>query len=668
MPRPDVEAFIDGNAKGFEKAMADIRRLTQQTARGASADFAALSSKIAGISRGVTASLAAIGIGFSLDGVRNAIKEVADIGDVSDKVGLTTDALQELRYAADKTGASTDALDRSMATFSKSIAEVATGADNDLARVLKANNVELRDQDGNLRKQIDILGDYANLIKNARTEQDQLRLATIAFGDRGGDLVNTFRGGADAIRAMRDEAHDLGLVLSNDMVASADEIDKKFQALANTVEVGLKGAIIRAAEDLENFIDKFQSFENQKSSSLDDQLAGIGKQRLDIENQIKRYQNGEQPDDGIFGTSLGQSTAGEAIQALERENEALAENERQILNVVSARRKDAEARKAAAAASPPDKPTVIPPAPKAGGAKGHRPTGDDRVADDLQAVKDRTAALEAERQALGLSFKEQQQRQIALDLEHQALKDVREEARRKGDQDWQNAQLSQKQVADIDAVSEAYAEQADQLRKATEEHELQRDVLKGGFSDLRSALQDGKLDWKDLGDIAMNALNKIVDKIVLDLVDAIDQANSAASGGGGGGILGLLTKGIGALFGGGGSGQPPIVGGDPWAGMRAKGGPVTAGQPYIVGEKRPELFVPRVSGVIVPKVPDMDRYAGEAAAPNASITYAPTITIGPNAQPGVAEQLEAVMKKQQREFTSNVARSLREMKIKGIRA
>ena len=32
---------------------------------------------------------------------------------------------------------------------------------------------------------------------------------------------------------------------------------------------------------------------------------------------------------------------------------------------------------------------------------------------------------------------------------------------------------------------------------------------------------------------------------------------------------------------------------------RASGGPVTAGRPYIVGERAPELFVPRQSGQIL---------------------------------------------------------------------
>lgn len=39
------------------------------------------------------------------------------------------------------------------------------------------------------------------------------------------------------------------------------------------------------------------------------------------------------------------------------------------------------------------------------------------------------------------------------------------------------------------------------------------------------------------------------------------------------------------------------------AGAREFGGPVTAGQSYIVGEKRPELFTPGASGVITPYVP-----------------------------------------------------------------
>ena len=46
---------------------------------------------------------------------------------------------------------------------------------------------------------------------------------------------------------------------------------------------------------------------------------------------------------------------------------------------------------------------------------------------------------------------------------------------------------------------------------------------------------------------------------------------------------------------------------------REFGGPVSAGQPYIVGERRPELFVPKVDGSILPEVPKAFDGPGDGA-------------------------------------------------------
>lgn len=296
----------------------------------------------------------------------------------------------------------------------------------------------------------------------------------------------------------------------------------------------------------------------------------------------------------------------------------------------------------------PVKPTKTP--------KTHAPkkTADDRFAEDVQAIRDRTAALRDEQAALNLSFYEQTRRKTALDLEQEALKQVREEARKKGDKDWQNAQLSPAQVKAIDDVSAAYARQADELRKAQEQYDLQKDVIKSAFDGLRSALEDGKLDWKDFGDIANSILDKIIDKIENDLVDAILQA-SGAGGGSFGSILSFLTGG-----GGGGGSDPGIISA---LGLRANGGPVTAGQPYIVGERRPELFVPNQSGTIVPRVPTITAGGSGAFAP--SVTFAPTISVqGGGGDAG--EQVTAALKKFEREFTPKVVKALKEAKTRGM--
>jgi phage-related minor tail protein len=49
--------------------------------------------------------------------------------------------------------------------------------------------------------------------------------------------------------------------------------------------------------------------------------------------------------------------------------------------------------------------------------------------------------------------------------------------------------------------------------------------------------------------------------------------------------------------------------GSTFTNRREFGGPVSKGRAYIVGEKRPELFVPNTNGIIVPQVPSMD-YSG----------------------------------------------------------
>ncbi len=46
------------------------------------------------------------------------------------------------------------------------------------------------------------------------------------------------------------------------------------------------------------------------------------------------------------------------------------------------------------------------------------------------------------------------------------------------------------------------------------------------------------------------------------------------------------------------------------------GGPVSKGRAYIVGERRPELFVPNTNGIIVPQLPSMDYSGASMAASN----------------------------------------------------
>jgi hypothetical protein len=72
------------------------------------------------------------------------------------------------------------------------------------------------------------------------------------------------------------------------------------------------------------------------------------------------------------------------------------------------------------------------------------------------------------------------------------------------------------------------------------------------------------------------------------IAGAVALVSAAFSKGGGGG--GAVSGGSGSTF----------------TNRREFGGPVSKGRAYIVGERRPELFVPNTNGVIIPQVPSMD--------------------------------------------------------------
>jgi hypothetical protein len=106
--------------------------------------------------------------------------------------------------------------------------------------------------------------------------------------------------------------------------------------------------------------------------------------------------------------------------------------------------------------------------------------------------------------------------------------------------------------------------------------------------------------------------------------------------------------------------------------FREKGGPVKKGQPYIVGEKRPEVFVPSQSGKILPQVPSaptMPNLAGIASARQSSsfsMTYAPQIDNRGASVEAVA-RLEQIQARERATFEARVVKTIRDANSKGVR-
>lgn len=173
---------------------------------------------------------------------------------------------------------------------------------------------------------------------------------------------------------------------------------------------------------------------------------------------------------------------------------------------------------------------------KAADSKTHSKTTNQQIDDDIQAIRDRTAALQAELQTVGLSYQEQEKRRVAIDLEQAALAKLRDEAIKKGQTDLSGIALSAEHRAKIDEVSAAYGRQADELRVVQErQDEITRasDEFYGSF---KSGVMDAITGARSLSEALSDVLNKLSEMLLNSAFDALFKP---ASGGGGGYLSGL---------------------------------------------------------------------------------------------------------------------------------
>jgi tape measure domain-containing protein len=123
-------------------------------------------------------------------------------------------------------------------------------------------------------------------------------------------------------------------------------------------------------------------------------------------------------------------------------------------------------------------------------------------------------------------------------------------------------------AANIEALKQQISA-AEQMRQVYSDIGMS---IKSGVVDAIQGAVDGT---KSLGEAAANVLNNIANKI-LDVAVNMALFGAMSGTGTGGGLLGGLFK------------------------PRALGGPVSAGNPYLVGERGPELFMPSRGGSIIP--------------------------------------------------------------------
>lgn len=180
----------------------------------------------------------------SIDAVRRVVSDLDDIGKTADKIGLTTDALQELRSVAESAGVAQSSLDSSMERFSKRIGEAAlgTGAANKALKEMGLEANELAKM--GLDKALSVVADS---IADIPDPMERTARAAALFGREGVAMVNLLREGSAGMAKMRTEARELGIVIDEKLIREAEGAQTQLDLMGRVIKANLSSALIELA-------------------------------------------------------------------------------------------------------------------------------------------------------------------------------------------------------------------------------------------------------------------------------------------------------------------------------------------------------------------------------------------------------------------------------------
>lgn len=215
---------------------------------------------------GVAGVLGGLGLNAIGSSIVTAMRQVAEIGDLAETIGITAEQVQVFNRMALASGASTSAMAKGL----QEIAEQSTDANSKLSQLFAANGLSAQGRETN-----EVIRDFMQLLQNARTPTEQLAMTTSVLGTRvGRELVEALRTGAEgydnATRAMVES----GNYHTNAEVARLQEIETKYNEVIANISTAWQGMIVGIASGIDKIYQDFTSGAPSGASELWNFLTG----------------------------------------------------------------------------------------------------------------------------------------------------------------------------------------------------------------------------------------------------------------------------------------------------------------------------------------------------------------------------------------------------------
>lgn len=229
-----------GAAEALGHALDDLAGKSKRS--GDEADKAGSKWEAAGKKIGLFVSGAALGFAAL---VGSQIKVADETGKLAAKVGVTTEFISEMGYAAKASGANAKILESGLFALSESAVKAEAGARRPAA-AFKALGVDVLDANGKLKSLETLLPPLADRFRKMADGPKEAALANAIFGSSAKDLLPLLNQGADGMAELRQRAQELGLTVSGETATAAAGLNDQIDLM----KAQLAGAAMQIAQGL----------------------------------------------------------------------------------------------------------------------------------------------------------------------------------------------------------------------------------------------------------------------------------------------------------------------------------------------------------------------------------------------------------------------------------
>jgi hypothetical protein len=259
----DIEARIDKLEKGLAKANRAQRRSAQSMERRANQSAERIRKSYGKATGGIAAGFKKLALplvgGLATAGTIRALsqvtKGVAQIGDEAKRAGVPLKDFQEWKFVAEQNRIGVDALTDGFKELNLRADEFIITGKGSAAEAFARLGYGAEDLREKLKNPSDLLLEIMKRMRRLNSAA-RIRVADELFGGSAGErFVELVDQGEEGLRRTIDRAHELGVVLDDDVVQRADEISRKFDEITGRISSFGKRVAVAVAEGVVEIAD-----------------------------------------------------------------------------------------------------------------------------------------------------------------------------------------------------------------------------------------------------------------------------------------------------------------------------------------------------------------------------------------------------------------------------